>query len=299
MAGDAMVDIEGRQVKLTNLEKVLYPENGFTKGEVIDYYARIAPVLLPHVKDHPLTLHRFPNGVEEKGFYEKNATKHRPEWIKTVDVPVTTKTLNQILATETATLVFTANLASLEVHPLLAKYKDLERPTKITFDLDPGAPAGIISCCEVALELRDVFEQFDLQSFPKTSGSKGMQIDVPINSKVDYTQTKPFAHAIARLLASRMPKLVVSEMEKAIRKNKVFIDWSQNDRNKTTIAPYSLRARRLPWVSTPITWEEVESARKEADLQFETKDALARVDKMGDLHADVITLKQRLPKFEQ
>jgi bifunctional non-homologous end joining protein LigD len=298
MASDATVDIEGRQLKLTNLDKVLYPENGFTKGEVIDYYARVAPVLLLHIKDHPLTLNRFPNGVEEKGFYEKNATKHRPDWIETADGPVTTKTLNQILATEPATLVFTANLASLEVHPLLAKYKDLERPTKITFDLDPGAPADIITCCEVALELRDVFEQFDLQSFPKTSGSKGMQIDVPINTKVDYSQTKPFAHAMARLMASRMPKLVVSEMEKAIRKNKVFIDWSQNDRNKTTVAPYSLRARRLPWASTPISWDEVEKAKNEPDLQFEAKDTLKRVEKMGDIHAEVITLKQKLPKFE-
>jgi len=298
MANDSTVEIDGRQLKLSNLDKVLYPESGFTKGKVIDYYARIAPVLLPHIKDHPLTLHRFPNGVEESGFYEKNCPKHRPDWVKTVDVPVTTKVLDQCLATETATLVWTANLASLEIHPLLARYRDLERPTKITFDLDPGSPASILECCEVALELRDVFEHFGLQTFPKTSGSKGMQIDVPLNTKVDYKATKPFAHAMARLMEGRMPKLVVSDMDKALRKNKVLIDWSQNDRNKTTIAPYSLRARRLPWVSTPITWDEVSKAKKESDLQFETNDTLKRVDKLGDIHSPVLDLKQKLPEIE-
>ena len=298
MPNESTVEIEGRQLKVSNLDKVLYPEASFTKGQVIDYYARIAPTLLPHIDGHPLTLHRFPNGVDEPGFYEKNCPKHRPSWVKTVDVPVTTKVLDQCLATETATLVWTANLASLEVHPLLARHKDLDRPTKITFDLDPGTPANIVQCCEVALELRDVFEHFDLEMFPKTSGSKGMQIDVPVNTKVDYKQTKAFAHAMARLMAGRMPKLVVSEMDKSIRKNKVFIDWSQNDRNKTTVAPYSLRARRLPWVSTPVTWEEVENCKSEADLQFESEDTLKRVEELGDLHAPVIDLKQKLPKYD-
>jgi bifunctional non-homologous end joining protein LigD len=295
---DNLVDIDGRQLKLSNLDKVLYPESGFTKGEVIDYYARIAPTLLPHIKDHPLTFHRFPNGVDEKGFYEKNCPSHRPDWVRTTEVPVTNKVLNQCLAEDRPTLVWMANLASLEVHPLLARHDDLDRPAKITFDLDPGAPANIIQCCEVALELRDVFAHFGLATFPKTSGSKGMQIDVPLNVPVTYKQTKPFAHALARLMESRMPKLVVSDMDKSLRTNKVLIDWSQNDRNKTTVAPYSLRARRLPWVSTPITWQEVEDAQKEDDLRFETKDTLARIDDLGDIHAPVLELKQELPSIK-
>jgi bifunctional non-homologous end joining protein LigD len=289
------VDIDGRQLKLSNLDKVLYPENGFTKGQIIDFYARVAPTLLPHIDRHPLTFHRFPNGVEQGGFYEKNCPSHRPDWVRTEPVPVTNKVLNQCIAQERATLVWMANLASLEVHPLLATHKDLDVPTKITFDLDPGEGANILQCCEVALELRDVFDHFGLRMFPKTSGSKGMQLDVPLNQRVTYGETKPFAHAMARLMESRLPKLVVSDMDKSIRKNKVLIDWSQNDRNKTTIAPYSLRARRLPWVSTPISWAEVEQANDEDGLRFETADTLARIDELGDLHELVITLKQDLP----
>jgi bifunctional non-homologous end joining protein LigD len=295
---DNLVDIDGKQLKLSNLDKVLYPENGFTKGQVIDFYARIAPVLLPHIQDHPLTFHRFPNGVEAPGFYEKNCPSHRPDWVRTTEVPVTNKVLNQCLAENKATLVWMANLASLEVHPLLAEHHDLEKPTKITFDLDPGEGANILQCGEVARELRDVFDHFGLQMFPKTSGSKGMQLDVPLNNDVTYKETKPFAHAMARLMEGRLPKLVVSDMDKSLRKNKVLIDWSQNDRNKTTIAPYSVRARRLPWVSTPITWEELESATSEDDLRFQTADTLARVEELGDLHAPVLTLKQDLPSID-
>ena len=297
---DSVVTVQGKQLKLTNLDKVLYPAAGFTKGQVIDYYARIGPVLVPQLKEHPLTLKRYPNGVDHQYFFEKNATQYRPEWVKTVPVwsEGNRRNVNYILANDLPTLIWVANLASIELHPSLSLASNIECPAVIAFDLDPGPPANIIQCCQVAFWLREIFERFGLQSFPKTSGSKGMQIYVPLNTKTSYDVTKPFAHALARLLEDEHRDLVVSDMKKAVRTNKVFVDWSQNDDHKTTISVYSLRARERPTVSTPVTWDEVEAAFKKKDaskLVFEAPQVLERVEKLGDLFEPVLTLKQKLP----
>jgi bifunctional non-homologous end joining protein LigD len=302
MPKETMVEVEGRSLKLTNLDKVLYPATGFTKGQVVDYYARIAPVLVPHLKGRPLTMKRYPGGVNEEYFFEKNAPKHRPDWVPTTPVwsEGNNRTMHYLMGNDLPTLVWIANLASIELHPSLSLGKDIETPTMIVFDLDPGPPANIIQCAQVGLWVRELFDHFGLKSFPKTSGSKGMQVYVPLNTKTSYDETKPFAHAIARLLEEEHKDLVVSDMKKAVRTNKVFVDWSQNDQHKTTISVYSLRAREQPTVSTPIEWREVEEALKKKDasrLVFEARDVLARVEKMGDLFAPVQTLKQQLPKL--
>jgi bifunctional non-homologous end joining protein LigD len=299
---DQIVEIGGRQLKLTNLEKVLYPSARFTKGQIIDYYARIAPVLVPHLRNKPLTLKRYPNGVDAPPFFEKNATKYRPEWVKTAPIwsHGNQRNVNYILCNDLATLVWVANLGSIELHPSLSWAEDIVSPRSVVFDLDPGPPANIVQCCQVAVWLREIFEHFKLESFPKTSGSKGMQIYVPLNTKTSYDETKPFANALARLLENEHRDLVVSDMKKAIRTNKIFVDWSQNDEHKTTISVYSLRARERPTVSTPITWEEVEHALKKKDagrLVFESDKTLERVEKMGDLFAPLLKLKQKLPKL--
>src|SRR5271163_4166094 len=302
MSTPTIVDVEGRKLKLTNLDKVLYPATGFTKGQVIDFAVRIAPVLVPHLAGRALTMKRYPEGVDHEYFFEKNAPMHRPDWVKTTPVwsESNHRTVNFLLANDLPTLVWIANLASIELHPSLSLAADLATPTMIVFDLDPGPPANIVQCAQVGLWVREIFDHCGLQSFPKTSGSKGMQIYVPLNTKTTYDQTKSFAHAIARLLEQEHPDLVVSDMKKAVRTNRVFVDWSQNDEHKTTISVYSLRAREHPTVSTPITWDEVEQALKKKDaarLVFEAKDVLARVEKMGDLFAPVQTLKQTLPQL--
>jgi bifunctional non-homologous end joining protein LigD len=302
MPTPTIVEVEGRKLKLSNLDKVLYPAAGFTKGQVIDYIVRIAPVLVPHLVGRPLTMKRYPEGVDHEYFFEKNAPMHRPEWVKTAPIwsESNHRTVNYILANDLATLVWIANLASLELHPSLSFAADIETPTMIVFDLDPGPPANIVQCAQVAIWVRAIFDHFGLQSFPKTSGSKGMQIYIPLNTKTTYEQTKSFAHAIARLLEQEHPELVVSDMKKAVRTNKIFVDWSQNDQHKTTIAVYSLRARERPTVSTPIIWEEVEQTLKKKDaerLVFEATDVLKRVEKMGDLFAPLLTLKQKLPQL--
>jgi bifunctional non-homologous end joining protein LigD len=297
-----VVEIEGKHLSLTNLDKVLYPATGFTKGQVIDYYARIAPVLLPHLAGHPLTLKRYPEGIDKEYFFEKNATKHRPDWVKTAPVwsEGNQRNINYILANDLATIVWIANLAAIELHPSLSLAKEILCPRSMVFDLDPGAPADIVQCCEVGIWLRAIFEHFGLQSFPKTSGSKGLQIYVPLNSPTSYDVTKPFAHALARLLENEHRELVVSDMKKQLRVGKVFVDWSQNDEHKTTISVYSLRAREHPTVSTPVKWEEVEQALKKKDatlLVFEAGQVLERVGKMGDLFEPLLRLKQKLPKL--
>ncbi|HEY7354161.1 MAG TPA: non-homologous end-joining DNA ligase [Terriglobales bacterium] len=302
MSSDQIIEIEGKQLKLTNLEKVFYPVTGFTKGQVIDYYARIAPVLVPHLKNKPLTLKRYPNGVDQPPFFEKNATKHRPDWIKTVPIwsEGNQRNVNYILCNDLATLVWVANLASIELHPSLSFGSDIMCPRSIVFDLDPGPPANIVQCCQVAIWLRAIFDHFKLQSFPKTSGSKGMQIYIPLNTKVSYDETKPLAHALARLLENEHGDLVVSDMKKAIRTNKVFVDWSQNDEHKTTVSVYALRARERPTVSTPVTWDEVEQCLKKKDpklLVFESHQTLSRTGKLGDLFEPLLTLKQKLPRL--
>jgi len=302
LPSDHIVEVDGRHLKLTNLDKVLYPSAGFTKGQMIDYYARIAPVLVPHLRDKPLTLKRYPDGVNAEPFFEKNATKHRPEWVKTAPVwsEGNRRDINFILANDLPTLVWVANLAAIELHPSLALAEDITCPRTMVFDLDPGPPANIVQCCQVAIWLRAIFEHLKLQSFPKTSGSKGLQIYVPLNTKISYDETKPFAHALARLLENEHRNLVVSEMKKAIRANKVFVDWSQNDEHKTTVSVYSLRARERPTVSTPVAWEEVERALKKKDptlLVFESHQVLERIEKLGDLFGPVLKLKQKLPGF--
>jgi bifunctional non-homologous end joining protein LigD len=297
-----VVEIQGRHLKLSNLEKVLYPATGFTKGQVIDYYARIAPVLVPHLAGRPLTLKRYPNGVNEEYFFEKNATKHRPDWVKTAPIwsEGNNRNVNYILANDFPTLIWIANLASIELHPSLSLAQDILCPTMMVFDLDPGPPANIVQCCQVGLWLRDIFEQFGLQCYPKSSGSKGLQLYVPLNTRTSYDVTKPFAHALARLLETDHRDLVVSDMKKALRVGKVLVDWSQNDDHKTTIAVYSLRAREHPTVSTPVTWEEVEQCLRKKDarlLVFEANDVLERVEKMGDLFEPVLNTKQKLPEL--
>jgi bifunctional non-homologous end joining protein LigD len=297
---DSVIDVQGRQLKLSNLEKVLYPAVGFTKKQVIDYYVRIAPAILPHLAGRALTRKRYPDGVEGEPFFEKNAPMHKPDWVKTVAIwsGRNRRNVNYVLADDVATLVWLANLAALELHPSLSLAKDITCPTAMVFDLDPGPPANIVQCCQVAVWLREIFEHFGLQSFPKTSGSKGLQIYVPLNTPTKYDTTKLFAHALAQLLEHDHKELVLSEMSKQARAGKVFVDWSQNDEHKTTIAVYSLRAREHPTASTPVTWDEVERSLKKKDanlLVFEAPQVVARFEKMGDLFEPVLELKQRLP----
>jgi bifunctional non-homologous end joining protein LigD len=297
---ESMIEVEGRQIKLSNVDKVLYPKAGFTKGQVIDYYIRIAPVLLPHLEGRPLTLKRYPEGVEKFHFYEKNCPPYRPEWMKTAKIwsAGNNRYMYYCVVADLASLVWLGNLADLELHTSLSVAPEMQRPTVIAFDLDPGPPANIVQCCQVGLWVKEIFEDFGLQSFAKTSGSKGLQVYVPLNTAVTYDQTKPFAKAIARLLEDRYPDRVVSDMKKALRTNKVFVDWSQNDDYKTTVCVYSLRAKDRPTVSTPVTWKEVESCLKQGDpekLVFVSDDVLKRVEKMGDLFEPVLKLKQKLP----
>jgi bifunctional non-homologous end joining protein LigD len=297
-----IVEVEGKKLNLSNLDKVLYPAAGFTKGQVIDYYVRISPVLLPHIAGHPLTLKRYPEGVDKEYFYEKNAPKHRPDWVKVAPIwsEGNHRDINYVLPNDLATLVWVANLASIELHPSLSLAKDIDCPTVIAFDLDPGPPATIVQCARVGIWLRDIFQHFGLKSFPKTSGSKGLQVYVPLHTPTSYDETKPFAHALARLLETEHPELVVSDMKKALRTNKVLVDWSQNDEHKTTISVYSLRARERPTVSTPVSWDEVERCLKKKNpnlLVFDAKDVLERVSKVGDLFRPVLEMKQKLPKL--
>jgi bifunctional non-homologous end joining protein LigD len=294
------VDVEGRTLSISNLDKVLYPEAGFTKGEVIDYYARVAPAMLPHLRDRPLTLRRFPNGVAEGSFFEKRCPKHRPDWVETAPVDTSEGPIDFCLCQDQATLVWVAQLAALELHPSLSRAKDMDRPTVVAFDLDPGPPADVVDCCGVALRLRELFGNFGLECFPKTSGSKGLQVYLPLNAKMSYERTKPFAQAVAKVLEKQTPDAVVSKMKKELRKGKVFVDWSQNDRAKTTISVYSLRAREQPTASTPLTWDEVEATAASGDaddLRFEAGAVLERIDRHGDLFAPVLELEQELPEL--
>jgi bifunctional non-homologous end joining protein LigD len=284
------VEVEGRRLSLSNLEKVLYPAVGFTKGQVIDYYTRIAPALLPHLRDRPLTLKRYPNGVEGGHFYEKRCPSHAPEWVRREHV----QGIDFCVCDDLATLVWLANLADLELHPSLSLVDDVDRPTAMAFDLDPGEPAGLAECCEVAFLLRDALGRLGLESFAKTSGSKGIQVYVPLNDDgVDYDRgTKALSHALARHLEAQHPKLIVSQQRKDLRRGKVLIDWSQNDEHKTTVCVYSLRARERPTVSTPLRWEELEDP---GSLVFDAADVLERVEAEGDLFAPVVETRQELP----
>ncbi|MGB8170478.1 MAG: non-homologous end-joining DNA ligase [Chthoniobacteraceae bacterium] len=294
------IDVGGKKLVVSNLDKVLYPAAGFTKGQVIDYYIRIAPVLLPHLKNRPITLKRYPDGVEGFFFYEKRCPSHRPDWVKTTVVPSRREEgkIDYCLMNDLPALVWAANLADLELHTFLHRAPAITRPTMLAFDLDPGAPADMVLCCRIGLWLREVFDELGLQSFPKTSGSKGLQIFVPLNVATTYEMTKTFAHTLAEKMEREHPGEVVSRMQKKLRQGKVLIDWSQNDEHKTTVNVYSLRAKSQPTVSTPVTWGEVEMVIKKRDAQrlvFASDAVLQRVEKQGDLFAPVLTLKQRLP----
>jgi bifunctional non-homologous end joining protein LigD len=286
---------------VSNLDKVLYPAAGFTKRQVIDYYIRIAPVLLPHLKNRPITLKRYPDGVDGFFFYEKQCPSHRPDWVKTTEVPSQREEgkIDYCLMNDLPALVWAANLADLELHTFLHRAPAITRPTSLAFDLDPGAPANMAHCCHVALWLRAVFDELGVQFFAKTSGSKGLQIYVPLNTVTTYEQTKAFAHSLAEKMEQEHPEHIVSRMQKGLRKGKVLIDWSQNDEHKTTVNVYSLRAKPQPTVSTPVTWQEVESTVVEgaAPLEFTSDAVLKRVEKQGDLFAPLLTLKQRLPRL--
>jgi bifunctional non-homologous end joining protein LigD len=294
------VVLEGRTLRLSNYDKVLFPEAGFTKGQLIEYYARVAPAILPHLRDRALTLKRYPNGVEENFFYEKNCPAHRPDWVATTTVGGRRggTTIDYCLIQDAPTLVWAANLASIELHTSLARAPRHSRPTMMVFDLDPGAPADLVQCCEVGLILRGLFDSLGLASLPKTSGGKGLQVYVPLNSDVSFAQTKGFSRQVAELLEGQAPELVVSRQTKALRAGRVLVDWSQNDQHKTTVNVYSVRAREWPTVSTPVSWEEVAAAHSAGDagqLRFTTDEALDRLRAEGDLFAPVATVTQDLP----
>ena len=292
--GALEVTVDGRVLRISNWDKVLFPQAGFTKGDLVSYYARVAPAVLPHLHDRPLTLKRYPNGVDAQYFYEKQSPSHRPEWVQTARVG----DVNYTLCQDRATLVWLANLADVELHTSLSFAGSPEAPTMLVFDLDPGQGAGLVECCEVGEVLHGLFGQLGLESFAKTSGSKGLQVYVPLNLAASYAQTKPLARRIAELLEQRMPDLVVSRMTKRLRPGKVLVDWSQNDAHKTTVNVYSVRARERPTVSTPVAWDEVRRCREARDeglLSFEVDEVLGRVREQGDLFAPVVSLKQDLP----
>jgi bifunctional non-homologous end joining protein LigD len=303
---DKKVEIEvgGKKLAVSNLGKVLYPKAGFTKGQVIDYYIGISPVLLPHLKNRPITLKRYPDGVEGFFFYEKQCPSHRPAWVKTTEVPSRRDAgkIDYCMINELPALIWAANLADLELHTFLHRAPAIDRPTALAFDLDPGPPANIVLCCRVGLWLQAILEALGLQCFAKTSGSKGLQLFAPLNTATTYEKTKAFARALAERLEREHPEQVVSRMRKALRKGKVLIDWSQNDQHKTTVNVYSLRARERPTVSTPVTWQEVNAAVESDDphsLSFDSDAVLKRVERQGDLFALVLTLRQRLPSLDR
>jgi bifunctional non-homologous end joining protein LigD len=295
------IESQGRTLRLSNREKVLYPQSGFTKGQLVDYYAAVAPTLLGHLAGRPLTLKRYPDGVDGEYFYEKRCPTHRPEWVQTAAIwsDRQREPIDYCLVEDLPTLIWLANLADIELHTSLSRAHDMDTPTSLVFDLDPGAPAALRQCCRVALWLQELFAAFGLQTFAKTSGAKGMQVYLPLNTPVSYEQTKPFARAVAELLSKQHPELVTARMTKTLRPDKVLIDWSQNDPHKTTVCVYSLRALEHPTVSTPLTWEEVQrgarSRRRELQLSLEAPQLLERVAREGDLHAPLLTLEQVLP----
>jgi bifunctional non-homologous end joining protein LigD len=297
------VEVDGRRLRLTNLDKVLYPSTGFTKAEVIDYYRRVAPVMLPHLAGRPVTLRRYPDGVEGQSFYEKNVARHAPDWVRTVRLPTpgSTKgaeTTEFVIIDDLPTLVWAANLAALELHvpqwtvgPRGARHP----PDLLVFDLDPGAPATVVECCRVAEMIRRVLHEDGLVGYPKTSGGKGLQLYVPVRVS-EAERTSRYAKAVAQRLAREHPDQVVAVMARARRPGKVFIDWSQNNPAKTTVAPYSLRAREKPTVSTPVTWQEVTDCGKPEDLVFTAPDVLTRIEEHGDLLADLHSTPGHLPR---
>lgn len=295
------VTVEGRTLTLSSLDKPYYPATGFTKGDVLDYYRRIAPVLLPHLQGRPLTLKRYPEGAGGPFFYEKRCPPWRPKWLQTAHVEhVAAGGFHYCLADDLPSLLWTVNAGSLELHTMLARKGALERPLALVFDLDPGPPATIVQCCQVALEVRALLEPLGLRLYPKTSGSKGLQLYAPLDGRDGFDDTRTFARAVAEHLARRHPEKVVSRIAKALREGKVLVDWNQNEIHRTMVAPYSLRAREQPSVSTPLRWTEVERAarsRARKVLQFGPEEVLKRVAEHGDLFAPVLRGGQRLPEL--
>jgi bifunctional non-homologous end joining protein LigD len=299
------VTIEGRDLELSNLDKVMYPAAGFTKGEVIDYYTRMAPILLPHLRGRALTRIRFPNGVDGMHFFEKNKPGGTPSWVRTERMPVpgstkSRETIDFVVVDDLPTLVWVANLASLELHT--PQWRVGEHPDLMVVDLDPGAPAGLQECCGVAVLMRDRLEADGVSAYPKTSGKKGMQLCCPISGAQDAEEVSRYAKKVAEELAAMVPKsitakMVTAKMAKSLRPGKIFIDWSQNAAAKTTVSPYSLRAQPAPTASTPLTWEEVEAmGTGDAEArQFPAQEVLERVDELGDLLEPLLTRGPRLP----
>ena len=296
------VEVGGRRLQLSNLDKILYPDTGFTKGEVIDYYSRISPVLLPHLAGRAATRVRFPDGVGGNSFFEKNAPKATPEWVRTVTLPTPgssrgRETIDFVVVQDLPTLIWLANLAALELHVhqwTVGPRGGVRGVDRLVFDLDPGAPAALKECAQVALLLREVLTDLGLDPLAKTSGSKGMQLYIGLLD-TDAERAHGFARDLAVAMEEAHPKLVVHRMEKALRPGKVLIDWSQNAAAKTTVAPYSLRARARPTVSTPVTWDEVAEAADGRELAFTATEVLDRVDELGDLFAPLFEADARLP----
>jgi bifunctional non-homologous end joining protein LigD len=293
-----LVEVDGHQLSLSNLDKVLYPADGFTKGEVIDYYARVAPTMLPHLGDRAITLKRYPNGVDDTFFYEKNCPKAKPDWMATAPIQSEDGFIEYCQFESVAAVVWAANLAALELHTTMARAHTPGNPTMVVFDLDPGAPADLIDCCEVGLWIRDMLGGLGLECLAKTSGSKGLQVYLPVNGEIDYGHAAGFAKVVAEATERGAPDRVVSVQTKKLRVGKVLVDWMQNSFHKTTVCAYSLRARERPTVSTPVTWDEVEACLEARDaelLTFTAPDVLDRIDELGDLWAPTLTLRQELP----
>jgi len=294
------VEMAGRRLPLSNLEKDLYPSYGFTKAHILEYYRRIAEFILPHLKDRALTLKRYPEGVENDFFFEKRCPSHRPAWVKTAEIPQEDGERRRVcLVNDLETLMWAENLASLELHVPLARARSAETPDSMVFDLDPGDQANILECARVALTLRDLLSRMGLASYVKTSGMKGLHVYVPLNRKeTTFEDTKTFSKAVAEIMQKHYPDLVTAKMDKKYRKAKVFINWSQNDASKTMICVYSLRAREKPFVSFPLEWKELENLAGSGDpekLQVMTSEAVSRVEKKGDLFQEVLVKKQKLP----
>lgn len=293
------LDIEGRKVAVSNPDKPMYP-SGFTKGQVIDYYIRAADYLLPHIHGRPITLNRFPDGINGAHFYEKEAPKFTPAWVERFAVPRRAggKEIHYVLLNDLASLVWAANLANLEIHPFLAAAPDIERPLSVVFDLDPGPGTDVLTCVEVAFLLKAKLAERGLESFAKASGSKGLQMYVPLNTKVTYAESQPFARSLAQELEREQPRLIVSAMAKVERAGKVLIDWSQNSDFKTTISVYSLRAKHdQPFVSLPFSWTELHDAHEKRDpgrLFLQAEQAIARLKEVGDLFEPMLKLRQHL-----
>ncbi len=296
----SVVEIGGHRLELTHLEKVLYPQAGFTKAHVIDYYRRVAPTLLPHLKDRPVTLKRYPDGVEGSFFYEKQCPPYRPSFVRTAPVYSETrgKDIDYCVLDSLPSLVWAANLADLELHTFLHRKGDVSRPDGLVFDLDPGEGTDIVDCCRLGLRVRDLFDELGLVALAKTSGSKGLQVMVPLNTPTTYEETKPFARAVGEILERETPETVTTNMSRSERPGRVLVDWSQNDDHKTTVCAYSLRAKAFPTVSTPVTWEEVEAVARSGEaarMRFLVEDVLERVEEKGDLWRPALDLEQALP----